>query len=382
MKKKICLLLTLSLLISLFSFIPTAYADSYKTIELDDTCSIELPSACSYWKTSGGYKYYKASGFIVQIEVLNSTLSLSSEKSKYARLGLVADYDYSSTSVKCVYGLEIDDRGDAYSLIAFNSKQHGIRIGVTFNPYVNKHKNNYLHIINSIRVYDKKSDEDTKKTEEKKTTQKSGWVQDGNDWCYYEDNAAVAGWKKISGSWYFFNSKKHMVTGWLNDKGSWYLFGTSGAMVTGWYNQGNLWYYLKATGEMSIGWAQIGGKWYYMDKDGVMATSWQKIDKTWYYFDPSGAMVSGWLQSGGAWYYFNDSGAMVTGWKQVSGAWYYFSDGGAMVTGWYEDKDIKGNSYWYWFDKDGSMVTGWKEIDGQWEMFDDNGVWLYTWDGN
>lgn len=82
------------------------------------------------------------------------------------------------------------------------------------------------------------------------------WVQENNGkwWYYYDDNPshyAKNGWKKINGSWYYFDQYGYMKTGWVLDQGKWYYMAQNGKMVTGW--------------------ALVDGKFYYLQKDGSMA---------------------------------------------------------------------------------------------------------------
>ena len=351
--KKVCLLLVLLILASLLPVATTAYADSYKTLELDTTCSIELPSGCTYWRSSGGYKYYKYGSFIVSVEVMSSKLNLSSEIREYKSLGYAADYDYSKTGVRCAYGLNIESSTEAYGFVAFNSKSHGIRLLVGFNAYSSSQSNYYLHIIDSIKVYNSEPD----------NKGKNGWKKEGNNWRYYVNDTACTGWKKISGSWYYFDASGNMSTGWVRNSGSWYYFSSDGTMATGWKKIGSSWYYFSPAGIMATGWLRNSGSWYYFSSDGTMVTGWKKLSDGWHYFD---------------------GGAMVTGWKQIGGKWYFFK-GGVIVTGWFEDKDTEWKTgqknLWYWFDDQGIMAAGWKKIDGSWEYFDNSGVWQYTWDG-
>ncbi|MCR5049226.1 MAG: hypothetical protein K6A37_09760 [Saccharofermentans sp.] len=166
----------------------------------------------------------------------------------------------------------------------------------------------------------------------------SGWVKvwrEGPLWIYLEDGAAVSGWRKIGGSWYYFKpavdqwdtSKCFMLTGWQELDGSWYYFKSSGAMATGWQKIGSSWYYFKSGGAMiNPGWQKIGSSWYYFKSSGAMATGWQKISNKWYYFASSGAMKTGWMKSGSKWYYFESSGAMLANCSRKIGSKTYRFD--------------------------------------------------------
>ena len=178
------------------------------------------------------------------------------------------------------------------------------------------------------------------------------WVQDGNKWCYYDENGSkVTGWKNINKSWYFFDSEGNMLDGWQQDGNTWYYLGGSGAMRTGWLQRGDTWYYLGSDGAMRTGWHQVGGIWYYFYWSGAMKTGWHQDGNTWYYFDGSGAMKTGWQEVKDKWYYFEDTGSMLTGWKYSGGTWYYMKDSGDMATGW-----LLVGGKWYYFYGSGAMA--------------------------
>ncbi|MCR4704288.1 MAG: hypothetical protein K5665_11565 [Saccharofermentans sp.] len=205
---------------------------------------------------------------------------------------------------------------------------------------------------------------------DKADTPVSKWVQENNNWYYYDANGnKVTGWQQIGGKWYYFESSGIMVTGWRSSGGKWYYFENSGEMVTGWKSVGGKWYYFNGGGDMATGWVSSGGKWYYFDGSGIMATGWKSIGGKWYYFNGGGDMLTGWLSSGGKWYYFNGGGDMATGWLSSGGKWYYFDGSGAMATGW---KQV--GSTWYYFNGGGDMVTGWKQIGGKWYYFYGSGA--------
>ena len=209
---------------------------------------------------------------------------------------------------------------------------------------------------------------------------RTGWVKASTDnkWYYMDPKSgkAVKGWKKIKGSWYYFDNNCQMMTGtvWLNNK--YYFFKDSGVWIekTGWHKWSNMY-----TGEKY---------WSYLKK-GVMQTGWKKVDGTWYYFNKSnGIMVHGRTDSeAGA--YFSKSGAWVnkTGWQKVtypqgalpSSEWIYLKKGYCQ-TGW---KKISGK--WYYFVEDyynyghymyGMVSDGTYYIDGKYYTFNKGGAWV------
>lgn len=163
----------------------------------------------------------------------------------------------------------------------------------------------------------------SKPSNNNKPTTKTGWVQNGNTWYYYNSNGTMLkGWQLIGGVWYYLGSNGAMATGWTNVGGTWYYLNPSGAMATGWTQVGNTWYYLKSSGAMATGWQQIGGAWYYLNGSGAMQTGWYKVGPKWYYSNASGAMQANrWIGN----YYVGSSGAMAT--SQWVGNYYVDASG-------------------------------------------------------
>lgn len=210
------------------------------------------------------------------------------------------------------------------------------------------------------------------------TTNRNGWVQEGDLWYYYQNDVQVIGWKQIGGVWYFFDHYGgYMCTGWLYSGGQWYYFNASGAMKTGWLELGNTKYYLKSGGQMVTGTYVIDGKTHEFSDTGVwlrelptQKNGWVQASGKWYYYQ-NGAAVTGWKQIGGTWYYFNANGQMATGWQKVGSIWYYFKSSGAMQTGW-----LKLGNTWYYFHASGAMATGSVKIGNKTYNFNSSGVCL------
>ena len=94
-------------------------------------------------------------------------------------------------------------------------------------------------------------------------------------------------WKKINGSWYYFDQTGSMLSNTAVDG---YLLTKSGAMAEkGWTKLDQIWYYIAPSGKIS------------QDK-------WEKINGSWYYFDKEGGMLSATTFKG---YLFNQSGVMA-----------------------------------------------------------------------
>ena len=93
-------------------------------------------------------------------------------------------------------------------------------------------------------------------------------------------------------------------------------------LKNGLYKENGHWYLYKDD-VMQKYLQKYDGKTYYFCSNGIMLTGWLKIKDMWYYFDKDGVMVDGWRYINKKWYYFNKNGAMFTGWLKYSGKWYY-----------------------------------------------------------
>ena len=105
--------------------------------------------------------------------------------------------------------------------------------------------------------------------------QNAKWVQDGNTWYYQRTDGSriTNSWKKINGTWYYFDGSGAMLTGWNVVGGAWYFFNGSGAMQTGWGQVDGSWYYFGGDGAMKTGWINDGKRNYYLKPNGV----WKNI---------------------------------------------------------------------------------------------------------
>lgn len=180
--------------------------------------------------------------------------------------------------------------------------------------------------------------------------------------------AVTAGWKKISGKYYYFDYTGAMVT----NRGQAYA------------KEGSTVYYLlgsKGTRIKSKGWHQVKYKsfdrsrglvtttkvWYYVKSDGTLQTGWKKIKGKYYYFDPNNGMetvTSEYSKDGKKLYLIGEDGARITkkGWASIK-IKYTFKD---------VDYTYSNNAkYWYYIKSDGSLTTGWKKISGKWYYFDE-----------
>ena len=260
-------------------------------------------------------------------------------------------------------------------------------------------------------------------------TKKDGWIQEDNQWHFYENNKPVTKWKQIQGKWYYFDKDGNRISNTTFDG---YAFDNDGVMASGgWIKLTDKWYYSNSSGKISQEkWEKIGNSWYYFDKNGIMLSntifngylfsnsgamatnSWVKINEQWYYAQASGKPTQlKWENIENTWYFFNSEGAMASNqWKgnyflKASGAmankewifdktynsWFYLKAGGTyaanewigsyyLKSGGFMAKNewIYDSSYkaWYYLKDDGVYVTGNYKINGKTHQFQSNGKWI------
>ena len=176
------------------------------------------------------------------------------------------------------------------------------------------------------------------------------------------------------------------VSGWVRQNGSWYYFSENGKPVTNTW-QGD--YYLKSDGRMAENeWVYDNyyQAWYYLKSDGSYArNTWQGS----YYLKSDGKMAQGeWVYdtSYQAWYYLKSDGSYARNAWQGS---YYLKSNGKMAQGeWIYDTSYQA---WYYLKSDGSYArNAWQGsyylksngkmavnewVDGGRYYVDDSGLW-------
>lgn len=171
----------------------------------------------------------------------------------------------------------------------------------------------------------------------------TGWRQNAyGEWYYLSSGSLAFGWKKISGSWYYFDDSGIMLSDGLYElsDGNYYYFLSSGRMATGWrqvpFSDGSVeWLYFNSDGSLFLdGWKKLGGYWYYFEDGFYYHGGLAVIDSREYYFQDNGHMYTGWIHfyddygSWVGWAYFQSSGARIqSGSGYIGGRYYSFSDG-------------------------------------------------------
>ena len=196
---------------------------------------------------------------------------------------------------------------------------------------------------------------------------KSGWVNKGDSWYYYEDGKVVTGWKSINGKKYYFNTSGVMQTSkWISGQ---YYVNADGTMAISQLVDNNK-YYVDASGKWvkTTKWLTINGKWHYIISGKVQLSKWVEINSKWYYFDASGVMqTSKWI---GGKYYVKADGTMAVSTLVDGGKYYVGSDGKwTKSTKW-----LKLNDKWYYMISGKIQQSKWVNINSKWYYFDASGV--------
>ena len=182
-----------------------------------------------------------------------------------------------------------------------------------------------------------------------------GWRWIGGKWYYFErtDEYGLGGWMykndvyRINGKLYGFDEDGAMQYGWMKLNRPVY----AGPGQKGYYS---FWAYANASGVVQTGWKKISGSWYFFDDEGAMRTNmWVKDSVGWCYLGSNGKMLTNsWTRDSVGWVWLNASGRITkSSWIKYNGDWYYLKANGYMATG---TQTIGGKTYT--FDSSGRML--------------------------
>ena len=151
------------------------------------------------------------------------------------------------------------------------------------------------------------------------TQQKNGWVNENNDWTYYQNGEVTSG-----------RDYTYLPT------------------ING---EGNSWY-LVDNGIVQSGVQQWAGSYYDFDAN----NNYQRVDNNY--------VQSQW----GMWYLFGNDGRIQTGVQQWAGSYYYFDPSTYLRV----DNDYRQSQWgdWYLFGNDGRILSGLQSWKGQTYYFD------------
>ena len=168
-----------------------------------------------------------------------------------------------------------------------------------------------------------------------------------NGYKYYfgKDGVRKTGFQVIGGKKYYMANSSLPGAKWATVQTGvkcigrkWYSFNGYGAMRTGWFkNYNNLMCYYTSNGYAGKeGWRKHNNKWFYIRANGIARYGWFKIGKDYYYLDKTkgGRRLYGPSQVGSKRYFFDSEGrrAVTRGWKTYKDNYYYaYSDGTLAV---------------------------------------------------
>ena len=194
------------------------------------------------------------------------------------------------------------------------------------------------------------------------TQQKNGWVNENNDWTYYQNGEVTSG-----------RDYTYLPT--INGEGnSWYLV-DNGVVQSGVQQWAGSYYDFDANNNyqrVDNNYVQSQwGMWYLFGNDGRIQTGVQQWAGSYYYFDPSTYLRvdNDYRQSQwGNWYLFGNDGRIQTGVQQWAGSYYYFDPSTYLRV----DNDYRQSQWgdWYLFGNDGRILSGLQSWKGQTYYFD------------
>ena len=194
------------------------------------------------------------------------------------------------------------------------------------------------------------------------TQQKNGWVNENNNWTYYQNGEVTSG-------------REYTYLPTINGEGnSWYLV-DNGVVQSGVQQWAGSYYDFDANNNyqrVDNNYVQSQwGMWYLFGNDGRIQTGVQQWAGSYYYFDPSTYLRvdNDYRQSQwGDWYLFGNDGRIQTGVQQWAGSYYYFDPSTYLRV----DNDYRQSQWgdWYLFGNDGRILSGLQSWKGQTYYFD------------
>ena len=201
----------------------------------------------------------------------------------------------------------------------------------------------------------------------------NGWVQEGDNWCYYQNGEKLT------------NQEIHEYEEETGETVVYRVDETGNRMSSCWYNDetGNTFYY-KEDGKRASGFTEIDGNRYYFEvnngfmyKDKVDSIYDEKTDKSYYYrFNADGTIYTGWYKDGEEeWstvYYYYEDGRSAEGLTEIDGDTYYFDDGGWIYKNYIHIIDGR----FYYFGSDGKATVNQDVTSDKW--VEAEGFWYYV----
>lgn len=195
----------------------------------------------------------------------------------------------------------------------------------------------------------------------------------------------------ISHEWKTINNKKYyIVDNKILERTGWFMEKDVNPDITPKDENYDSKYYLDADFSVVVGWKKIRGSWYYFNSEGIMQKGWI-LDNSWYYTNDKGVMQKDWQEIDGYTYYFNQYGQMAIYKRLINNNWYFFNSKGQLQKGfynyndkkYYSDKDgimvvnewVNTKKHKYYIKADSSVAIGSLYLNGVMENFNSNGYY-------
>ena len=320
-------------------------------------------------------------------------------------LATTANADDTDTTTSPVQTAQVADNSNVVELPQSNAES----VQTISNPASQNIENENS---NSSFIPDDKS---TTPVQPQSAQEKTGWVNENNNWTYYNngqvtngrdytylptingeghswylvDNGVVqSGVQQWAGSYYDFdtnNNYQRVDNNYVQSQwGDWYLFGNDGRIQTGVQQWAGTYYYFDPTTYLRVDndYRQVQwGDWYLFGNDGRILTGVQQWAGSYYYFDPTTYLRvdNDYRQSQwGDWYLFGNDGRILSGLQNWKGQTYYFDPSTFKKV---VNSDVTVNGTKYHLDNDG-IAKAVSNVDAKVDKaLSQRGV-PYVWGGN
>lgn len=366
MKRRLCLLLTMVMLLLSLNVMPVYasgnYVTSYAFADIagsvsGNTINVTVPyrTVCTYWNhkvqvSDGAYfstgalnriddQHYQGQLTVTGDDGQSNIYTVNIRKDNYKgpEYELGKAKSIRKNSVKIPVNIKLNDanvtsirvtyytKKNSTSYVTVPSTNGDIDVDVEINGLREDRKYYYyLSVVTPEKTYETSSKSFTTKKSTDTTTSSSSSNNTNK-------TTSTTPAKGTNASGPGTDAKQDTVTRneWKIVDGKWYYFGEDGFSKTGWFQVGDKWYYVtKGTNDLAMG-------------------CWKEISGVWYFFDASGAMIANnWVQSNGAWYWMGPSGSMLTSQEiDVGGRRYMLGPDGVC----FDNKMIMKDGRWQYY---------------------------------
>ncbi len=200
-----------------------------------------------------------------------------------------------------------------------------------------------------------------------------GYIKAANGSLYYGDSETgmlkKSSWVETEGKRYYANERAELYKNQIITFGNtWYYMGADGSVQRGYIKaaNGSLYYGDSETGMLKkSSWVETEGKRYYANERAELYKN-QIITfgNTWYYMGADGSVQRGYIKAANGSLYYGDSETGMlkkSSWVETEGKRYYANERAEL----YKNQIITFGNTWYCMGQDGSVQKGIVEINGK-----------------